>query len=171
MRNEPRLHKKKNGNSHSLKGFSLVELLVVIFIISLVVGITMPKLGRSSMGARLKSTTASVTGLLETAKSFATTQHTYCQAIFDGATGKIFLEKKDVDDADNDADTDEMIQCEKGIKIPVGIAVYFTADNVVIFNPWGGVDSPDDAITIGAASINKQRTITVDQVTGYVKVT
>jgi prepilin-type N-terminal cleavage/methylation domain-containing protein len=156
------------GNQNS--GFSVVELLIVMVIISIILGIAIPSLNRSTTGTRLKTTADSITGLLETAKSFAQAQRTSCALVLDAANGKITLEKKDINDADNDGDRDEFIEFDRGIDIPTGITVYLTADNTVTFNLKGGLENPDDNITVTAPSISKQRTITVNSVTGYVEV-
>ena len=154
------------------RGYTIIELLVVLSIVALILGIVIPRLNRSAEGTKLRTTADSIVGLLETAKSFATTQHTLCALFHDtgGEKEKIVLMKQDVDDVDHDDDTDEMIQFDRGMDISSGITVYLTADDTVTFNPWGGVDNPDDAITVRADSINKQKTITIDAVTGYVQV-
>ena len=152
------------------KGYTIIELLVVLSIVALILGIVIPRLNRSAEGTKLRTTADSIVGLLETAKSFATTQHTLCALFHDTGEEKIILMKQDVDDVDHDDDTDEMIQFDRGMDISSGITVYLTADDTVTFNPWGGVDNPDDAITVRADSINKQKTITIDAVTGYVQV-
>ncbi len=152
------------------KGYTVIELLVVLSIIAMVLGIVIPRLNRSAEGTKLKTTVDSIVGLLETAKSFSQTQHTFCSLFHNSSDEKIVLMKKDVDDADHDDDKEEMIQFERGMDISSGITVYLTADNTVTFNPWGGVANPDDSITVSADSINKQKTITINAVTGYVQV-
>ena len=154
----------------SKHGYTVVELLVVLSIIALILGIVIPRLNRSAEGTKLKTTTDSIVGLLETAKSFSTTQHTMCALFHDSSKGTIVLMKKDVDDVDQDDDTDEMVQFDRGMDIASGITVYLTADSTVTFNPWGGVDAPDDDITVRADSIQKQKTITINAVTGYIQV-
>jgi len=163
------IQKNKKG-CHFLSGYTIVELLVVLSIIALVLGIVIPRLNRSAEGTKLRTITDSIVGLLETAKSYATAQHTYCALFHDSNEEKVVMMRKDVDDADRDDDKEEMIQFDRGIDIPSGITVYLTADDTVTFNPWGGVDNPDDTITVRAGSINKQKTITINSVTGYVQV-
>jgi len=155
---------------NKVRGFSIVELLVVMVIISIVLGIAIPSFNRTTTGTKLKTTVDSIVGLLETAKSFAQAQRTSCALVLNGTGTKIFLEKKDIDDADNDGDRDELIAFDRGIDIPTGITVYLTADDTVIFNFNGGVENADDDIRVSAPSINKQKTIAVNSVTGYIQV-
>ena len=152
------------------RGYTVIELLVVLAIITIVLGIVVPRLNRSSTGTQLKTTVDSITGFLETARSIATSQHTTCELIHDAGESKIYMKRKDIDDVDHDDDRDEMIQIDRGLDIPQGITVYFTADDTVKFNSAGGVDNPDDSITVSAVSINKHRTITVNTITGYIHV-
>jgi len=151
-------------------GFSIVELLVVLAIISIVLGISIPRLNRSSGATNLKTTTESIRQLLESAKTHAITQNTNCSAIYDSSSGKVYLARKDIDDVDNDADVDELITIEKGIEVPNGITLYFTADDQVEFGSWGGVENPDDGITVSNSSIGKQRSISINATTGYIQV-
>ena len=151
------------------KGFTITELLVVIFIISLILGIVIPRLNRSTEGTKLKTTVDSIVGVLETAKSFASAQHVLCGARYTG--GEVYIERQDADDANNNGDTEEMIRYQRGFDISSGISVSFTPDNVVTFNPWGGVENADGSITVSSSSLKKSKTITVNTVTGYIKVT
>jgi len=151
-------------------GFTVVELLVVLVIISIILSITIPQFNRTSVGARLKTTVYSLTGLIETTKRYALSQRTYAQLVVDSGNQKVVLERKDIDDVDGDDDRDEMVQVDRGIDIPIGITVYLTADDTLTFNPSGGVENPDDDIIVNASSINKQKTITVNSLTGYVHV-
>jgi prepilin-type N-terminal cleavage/methylation domain-containing protein len=151
-------------------GFTVVELLVVMVIISIILGISIPRLSRTTIGTKLKTTTDSIEGLLETAKSFASAQNTSCAAFFDATENTVSLIKRDIDDVDNDTDTNEFIEFDRGLTIPSGITVYFTADNRVQFSAYGSVENPDDDIRVTAASINKQRIITINQNTGYIQV-
>jgi prepilin-type N-terminal cleavage/methylation domain-containing protein len=151
-------------------GFSLVELLVVMLIIAVILGIAIPRFDRATTGTKLKTTTDSIVGLLETAKSYAQAQHTSCGLVLAGGGRKIILQKKDIDDADNDGDHEEFIEFDRGITIPAGIGVYLTADGVITFSSTGGIEGSEDDITVTAASINRQKTITVNAITGYIQV-
>jgi len=159
------IHKKECRS-----GFTIAELLVVMVIISIILGIAIPRFNRASTGTKLKTTADSLTGLLETAKSYAQAQHTSCSVVLDGGGTKISMMKKDIDDVDNDTDIEEFIEFDRGISVPSGITVYLTADNTLTFSPYGGVESPDDDITVTASSIGKTKTITVNVNTGYVQV-
>ncbi len=152
------------------RGFSLIELLTVIAIISVVLGIGVVKLNRATQGAKLKTAADMVVSILDTAKSVAKAEHVNCEAFFDASAGRVVLRKEDVEDIDGDGDTGEMIEFQKGFEVPSGISLYFTADNRVIFNPYSSVVSADDNVVVSAGSINKSRTISVNQVTGYITV-
>lgn len=152
------------------RGFSLVELIVVMLLISIILGIAIPRFDRATTGTKLKTTTDSLIGLLETAKSYAHAQHTPCALVLSGGGKKIVLQKKDIDDADNDGNREELIEFERGITIPAGIVVSLTADGIVTFIHTGGIAGPEEDITVSAPSINRQRTITVNETTGYIQV-
>lgn len=152
------------------RGFSLVELIVVMLLISIVLGIAIPRFDRATTGTKLKTTTDSLIGLLETAKSYAHAQHTSCALVLSGGGKKIVLQKKDIDDADNDGNREEFIEFDRGISLPAGVVVSLTADGVITFIHTGGLAAPEEDITVRAPSLNKQKTITVNKTTGYIQV-
>jgi len=156
---------------HRRQGFTVIELLVVLGIIALILGITVPQLNRSAEGTKLKTTAETIKELLETAKSIAMAQGTTCALVYDAGTRALSLMKTDTDDANRNGDTAEMIAFDKAIPVPSGLTVYLTADDSVAFNSTGGVVSPDDAITVTSQALKKQKQITVNQTTGYIKVT
>ena len=152
------------------KGFSLIELLTVIVIITVVLGIGVVKLNRSTQGAKLKTTVDMAVDILEYAKSVASSEHLNCEVFYDNSRNYIGIQKEDIDDVDGDGDTTDMIEFQKGVKVPKGINVYFTSDNKVTFSPFSSVVNPDDSIRISASSINKQKQIFINPNTGYITV-
>lgn len=154
------------------KGFTIVELLVVIGIILIILGVAVPRLNRSTEGAKLKTTADSLHGLLETAKSYAMTQNIRCALVNNmPAAGQVSIAKQDVDDIDNDSDTSEYIGFDVPFKIPSGINVALTADEQIVFLPSGSVeDSSDTTITVTSSSMQKSKTISVNTTTGFIKI-
>ncbi|MBU1863522.1 MAG: prepilin-type N-terminal cleavage/methylation domain-containing protein [Candidatus Omnitrophica bacterium] len=160
----------KPVKERSLAGFTMLEILIVMAIISIILGITIPRFNRSSAGVKLKTTVDVVVEYLETAKSYAATQHTTCAVVYNLGERKIYLMKKDIDDVDGDGDKSEMVQFDNIYTVASGITINFTADSQVAFNSSEGTEDAGETITVSNASINKQKTITINQITGYVQV-
>ena len=157
MRN---LQKKKE------KGFTLIELLVVISIIVLILGVAAPKLGRSTLSIKLKTSAESMCNLLETAKSFASVQN--CSA-----SKRMRLFRTDIDDADGDGDSNELVDFDQGFELAEGITVSFSGasgSDEVTFTSWGGIEGESAVIKFSSKVLGKSKTLTVNKDTGYIKI-
>lgn len=164
MRN---LQKKKE------KGFTLIELLVVISIIVLILGVAAPKLGRSTLSIKLKTSAESMCNLLETAKSFASVQNCKAQVLYNSASKRMRLFRTDIDDADGDGDSNELVDFDQGFELAEGITVSFSGasgSDEVTFTSWGGIEGESAVIKFSSKVLGKSKTLTVNKDTGYIKI-
>ncbi len=150
------------------KGFSIVELLVVLGIISIILSIGVVQLNRSSLGTKLNTTTEAAKSLLETAKSIAMTEHVLAAVVYNSTDNKFTITKQDIEDQDGDGDTTDFIDYKKGYEIPSGVTVVFSTAGHVTFTPFASVDNPGNPITISVPSLSKTRTINVNSTTGFI---
>lgn len=79
------------GRSAFPRGFTMIELLLVVVIIGIALGITMPSLVRSIQGQRLKTAARTMVTVARYARSMAVLKQTDLTLSFNLATGQIDL--------------------------------------------------------------------------------
>lgn len=77
-------------------GFSLLELLIVLFILSLVAALAAPSFSRTLLSARLRASAAEVRATLGKARSHAAAEGRVREAVFDLDGGKFGLDNDTV---------------------------------------------------------------------------
>ena len=95
----PFLHRQKTFSlqpSAFLRGFTMIELLLVVVIIGIAIGVTMPSLVRSIRGQRLKSAARTMVTVARYARSMAVLKQTDLTLSFNFATGQIDLTSTNV---------------------------------------------------------------------------
>jgi len=158
-------------------GFSLLELLVVILLISLISALVMPRMAASLPGVQLKSTARAVAASLRYARSKAVFESTPYVAIFDHTQRLLAVEP--VEEPIESAELDklrEILNTSRVYELPDGIefAAFNNSDAdqdrdlfSILFFPRG--DSTGGKIVLQNLRGN-QYALTVDPITGAVEI-
>ena len=142
---------------------TLVELLVVLGIIGLILGISVPGLSAYANQARLKAATRNVVGLLSLARSFAISSHQDHAVIVDPVQRRITVENAVSGDT-----LEQTVQLPPSIDVETEVAGESAQEARVIFRPTGSLAGR--TTTIRLADRDKSHTITVSGITGAVTV-
>ena len=142
---------------------TLVELLVVLGIIGLILGISVPGLSAYANQARLKAATRNVVGLLSLARSLAISSHQDHAVIVDPAQRRITVENAVSGDT-----LEQTVQLPPSIDVETEVAGESAQEARVIFRPTGSLAGR--TTTIRLADRDKSHTITVSGITGAVTV-
>ena len=144
------------GNKFSKSGFTLLETIIVLAIMTLFFAVSIPLFSKFTEKTKLETATRSVASALRTARSYAISNSLdYC-VVFDTGTAP--------DTHFISADGADPI--EKRYKLPTGI--YFAADSTVTFTPIGMLSGNSTSIDVTDGTNTK--TITVEKTTGRVKI-
>src|SRR3989338_4262402 len=126
---------------HSAFGITLVELLVVMGVIGIVVGMSVPALVEYGQRTRLKTATRQVLGYLSLARSRAISARAERQVAVDGEHGELRM----LDPVSGDAAADPL-------RLPSNLSVELTA---------GGEPSSDGSLTFRPSGALVGRSVTV----------
>ncbi len=147
------------------KAFTLVEMLVVLAIIAMLLGISIPFTAGFGKGLRIKTSARAILGVLRVAKSSAITYRKEYTVIFDVENGEYWIE-----------DTDGRILEKKHIlpssikfKVPddeEADPITFEDDNIVFYST-GAIEGASGSITI-ADKRGNSKTISVIGSTGKI---
>jgi prepilin-type N-terminal cleavage/methylation domain-containing protein len=105
---------------HNHRGFSLIELVVVVCIVAIIAAITMPALLRWRTDAKLRGAASNLTGDLEFAKMRAIRENSYVAVLFSNDGYTVFVDNG-VDAGDWIEDDDEVCLREK--TFPAGVTI------------------------------------------------
>ena len=148
---------------HSALGMTLVELLVVLGIIGLILGISMPALSRQTKEMRLKATTRQVVGLVSLARSLAISSHEEHAVVVDperkevGVVNTVSGEK-----------LDQVVRLPPSVTLELQIGGEVSSERQLVFRPTGSLVGR--SVTLILADRDKQETVTVTGTTGFVSV-
>ncbi len=164
---------RKRKRSRFLTGFTLIEMLVVLIIISIITAATLPYFFSFYTGQELKTSARVVASVLRTAKSYATTKNTDCWVEFTPSTNKleIAIYHADVFDEDGDGNTTESVQQGKTEKLELATGVVFSTsftNDKVTFTPQGTCNG--GTVEITNTSKSKEVDISVSPVTARVSI-
>ena len=115
-------------------GFTLVELIVVLAVIGMIVGFSVPGLVQYSRQARLKATTRELTALLSLARSLAMGSRTKHAVVFDEEEHEIRMVNLESGEAN-----EQKLVLPRGISIEVRVGDEPAANPQVVFRPTGGL--------------------------------
>ncbi len=73
---------RRNIQRKAVRGFSLIEILVVVVIMALLMAASLPALSSLTVGGQMNQTISEVTGLLEQARQYAVSHNTYVWVAF-----------------------------------------------------------------------------------------
>ena len=142
---------------------TLVELLVVLAIIGLILGISVPGLITYSNQLRLKAATREVVGLLSLARSLAISSHEDHAVVIDPERREITVENTVSGEA-----LERVIRLPTSISVGVEVAGEPAQETRVVFRPTGSLAGRTMSIVL--ADRNTSHTVTISSITGAVSV-
>ena len=141
------------------RGFSLIELLIVIGIIGIIVATSIPSYVRYAEQTRLKAAAREVIGLLSLARQAAMSARQPRTVVLDEETHELRLDESSMGQL-------------RGVKFPKNVAVSLErageddseAPNTMVFQPSGTLSGR--SATVSLTSHGKTQSITVSGITG-----
>ena len=143
------------------RAMTLVELLVVLGIIGLIVGMSVPALTGYAKQARLKTTTRQIMGLLALARSMAISSHEDHAVVIDRQQGWLSVVNLTSDEA-----LERVVRLPKGVSLEVEVGGESSQETEFVFRPTGGLTGR--TVSLVVADRDQHNTITVTSVTGAV---
>ena len=145
------------------KGITLVELLVVLAIIGLILGISVPGLTRYAGQLRLKSTTRQMVGLVSLARSLAISSRQNHAVVVD-------LDQREVAvlNLASGEPLERVLRLPSGVTVEVDVGGEPAPEPRIVFRPTGGLEGRTTTLVL--ADRGRSNTITVTGTTGAVSV-
>jgi prepilin-type N-terminal cleavage/methylation domain-containing protein len=140
---------------------TLVEVLVVMAIIGLILGVSIPSFMGYTSQARLKTTTRQVVGLLSLARHLAISAHEDHAVI-------VTAEEVRVVNVVTGKPTDRKLTIPSSVSIEVQNGGEPAQDSQLVFRPTGALNGRTTTLVISCQG--KQQTITVTGITGAISV-
>lgn len=141
-------------------GMTLVELLVVLAVIGLLIGVSVPGLARYSQQARLKAATRQFIGLLSFARQQAISSRQEHAVVVD-------REAQDVRVVNVDSgDTLEAFHLPTGISVEIQVGGQPAQETQLVFRSTGALNGRTTSVVL--SNQEKRHTITVTAITGAV---
>lgn len=195
LRSSELIYRGESENSLSRKpchkrrgaGFTLIEMIVVLAIMGLMMGMSIPYFARFTRGIKLKSAASNISTVLQTARSYAVTERkNFLVVINDEIEGDLYYAVKIYRTGDDAETVGKWQQLPQGIEIvevssgfskeSYLVAVPFPNDSdapqlvpMVQFKPNGGVEH--SGYFYIKDTDDNYRKIEVNNVTGRVKIT
>ena len=142
---------------------TLVELLVVLGIIGLILGISMPALSGYAKQVRLKTATRQVVGLVSLARSLAISSHQDHAVVVDP-------ERKEVSVVNtvSGETLEQVVRLPSSVTLEVQVGGAASSERQLVFRPTGSLVGR--TVTLVLADRDKQQAVTVTGTTGFVSV-
>ncbi len=164
----------QTGNKFKKQGFTLLETIIVIAIITLFFAISVPLFSKFTESAKLDTTARSITSALRTARSYAISKNTEYYVFFKTNTQphQYFISDSNIGDLSNPS----VSVIEKVYKLPTGIEfgnIDFTKGTTAdgaCFESTGGLDETNNETSVELTDGTNSITITVERTTGRVKI-
>ncbi len=138
------------------RGFTLIEMAIVLVIMLAFLAMSIPFFSGFSTNTGLKAAEREIITVLRTARSYAVSQNTNFNTVFDGTaspnTYKI---------ANSSGTT-----VDKVYSLPNGVSYSTSAITTVTFTPNGGLTGPSASNTVTVQNSKGSKTITINRITG-----
>ena len=141
---------------------TLVELLVILGVIGLILGISVPGLAGYAKQMRLSAAARQVIGLVSLARSLAVSSHEDHAVVLDGEQGEFRV-----------VNTVTGETLERAVRLPTSVTAEVqmsgetAEDSRVVFRPTGSL-SGGRSVTLVLADRTRRNTVTVNGITGAV---
>lgn len=140
---------------------TLVELLVVLAIIGLILGMSVPGFTGYSQRLRLNTSARQLVGLLSLARSTAISSHEEHAVEVDAEEGQVRV----VNQVSGEA-LEKVLRLPESVEITMTIGGEAAQESRIVFRPTGGLGGRSVSLTL--ADVRNQRTIVVSGTTGAV---
>ena len=144
------------------RGFTLIEVVVVLFVLAVAMAVGVPAIGRGADGLRVRAEAAGVANFLRAAREQAVTRNRAYEVRVDSEAGVMVLVSMSGAAGSKDGGT---VQATRRLAAPVRIEADPPLRRTVTFSP-GGLSS-GGRFRVGAAG-PRVYVVTVDPVTGRV---
>jgi prepilin-type N-terminal cleavage/methylation domain-containing protein len=137
-------------------GFTLLELIITLLVIALAVGLTIPAIGRSSEGIRVRAEIAGFSAVLRHARELAITNHAPHAVVVDTTAHRMTIRSGGPEG-----------EVRQSRPLPARLSVHAVPPSglTVRFQPQGTTDGGDFRLVSGAVTYH----VTVDPLTGRVR--
>jgi type II secretion system protein H len=111
------------------RGFTLIEMVVVLVLISLSIALVTPSLSRFSRGVEMKATAQKVSGILRYFRSESIQKGRVYQILFDPGTGEIRIRTMEKEEREGEVKSEEqkraeaILAQERRYPLPAGILI------------------------------------------------
>ncbi len=144
-------------------GMTLMEILVVLGVIGIIVGMSVPALTRYAGQMRLKAVTRQVVGLVSLARSLSIGSQAGHAIVVDAGTRRITV----VNSASGEA-LEQVVRLPSGISAEVQVGGVLASEQQVVFRTSGALTGRATSIVLSDGK--KRSTITVTGATGAINV-
>ena len=151
------------GRVRSSTGMTLVELLVVLGIIGLIVGMSVPALTSYTKQVRLRTTTRQIIGMISLARSLAISSHEAHALVVDHERQEIRL----VNMVSGES-LEQVVRLPASVSLEVRMGGGPSPETRLVFRPTGSLIGRTTTFVL--ADQHKQQSITVSGATGAVAV-
>jgi len=138
------------------RGFTLIEMAIVLVIMLAFLAMSIPFFSGFSSNTGLKTAEREITTMLRTARSYAVSQNTNFNAVFDGTASPNTYRIANFSGTTVD----------KAYSLPNGVSYSTSVLTTVTFTPNGGLTGPSASNTVTVRNNKGSKTITVNRITG-----
>ncbi len=147
-------------------GFTIIEMIVVLAIIGMVLGMSLPYFGRFTSGTQIRGVIRQLSSILYTARSLSITHRKPYAVVLDTTEHEVRIEDPTVSQV---VEKRYPIPSTVQFEHPEGLDPITFQDDRIVFTPTGGLEGETGTIWLRDKKGNSM-SITVLQSTGKVKV-